>query len=398
MPTEFGSSSVFHYSLPTWHEIGDGRLETASDLDSGKLLLSGGEILVSKLNPEKNAVLTAKSHNVPTVCSPEFIALVPKKIEPRFAYYLMLSAQVRYQLNASVESVTKSHKRARVDRFLAAKLDIPELATQQQTADFLDRETARINELISKKHASINLQKEKAEALLEQTIVGESVQTSLKHHVRILPGFAFPSSEFEGVDEGIRLLKGVNVTPGRIDWSDVSFWPENKITGFEKFMLREGDVVFGMDRPWISTGVRVSELKKGDTPSLLLQRVCKITPRETLNKTYMVALLSSRSFYSYFEPLLTGVSVPHISSDQIANFKFCLKSIDEQRSLMADFTPMKQKIDLSNSKMQMSIRLLEEYRAALITAAVTGQIHVNEYRSSGAVDRHLDGLQQKHQT
>ena len=42
-----------------------------------------------------------------------------------------------------------------------------------------------------------------------------------------------------------------------------------------------------------------------------------------------------------------------------------------------------------------SIDRLKEYRSALITAAVTGQIDVQTYAKSGTPDRHLDAIQEE---
>src|SRR5690606_17133320 len=97
---------------------------------------------------------------IPTVCSPEFIALKPRLVDARYTYYLMLSGPVRACLESSVESVTNSHKRARVDRFLASRVEVPDLSTQKAIADFLDRETARIDQLIEKKQRLVELVKE----------------------------------------------------------------------------------------------------------------------------------------------------------------------------------------------------------------------------------------------
>lgn len=154
------SGNVFHYSLPAWHEFGQGIEEQASNLASGKFLLEGGEILVSRLNPEKGAVIEAVRHDMPTVCSTEMIVLKPERVDARFGYYLMHSAAVRHMLCSSVESVTNSHKRARVDRFLSSKVCYPPLSDQRKIARFLDKETLRIDELIDKKMQSISCLRE----------------------------------------------------------------------------------------------------------------------------------------------------------------------------------------------------------------------------------------------
>ena len=172
-PSSFGDGDVFHYSLPIWHEIGDGRIEAANQIESLKLLISGGEILVSKLNPEKGAVVHAKSHTLPVIASIEFIALRPRKIYGRYGYWLMLSAPIRAELSASVESVTNSHKRARVDRFLSLYVDVPDIPNQKAIADLLDCETARIDALRAKTLDSIDRLCEYRSALITAAVTGQ---------------------------------------------------------------------------------------------------------------------------------------------------------------------------------------------------------------------------------
>jgi type I restriction enzyme, S subunit len=83
----------------------------------------------------------------------------------------------------------------------------------------------------------------------------------------------------------------VNVSPGTIRWDDTVYWPKDMLSGLDRFELAAGDVVLGMDRPWISSGIRVAELTEEDAPSLLLQRVCLITPLAALDKDYNEATI-----------------------------------------------------------------------------------------------------------
>ena len=172
-PASFDGEEVYHYSLPVWHELGAGRQENGNDIGSGKWLLEGGEILVSKLNPDKGAVILAEKHDIPTVCSLEFIALQPIQIVGRFSFYLMQSNPIRFQLQSSVESVTNSHKRARVDRFLSSRVVVPPTGMQMAIADFLDRETGRIEALKAKTLASIDHLREYRAALITAAVTGQ---------------------------------------------------------------------------------------------------------------------------------------------------------------------------------------------------------------------------------
>ena len=53
------------------------------------------------------------------------------------------------------------------------------------------------------------------------------------------------------------------------------------------------------------------------------------------------------------------------------------------------------KLDLINAKTNNSIDRLREYRAALITAAVTGQIDVATYGKRGETDRTFDRIDEE---
>ena len=253
---------------------------------------------------------------------------------------------------------------------------LPDLATQKQIADFLDAETTRIDALIEKKQRLMAVANERIAAIVETAIPSDGPQTKLGHHIDILSGYAFASDGFSSDPEDMRLLRGANVTPNVIRWDDVVYWPRNDVARLARFELTIGDIVLGMDRPWVADGIRVAELREQDTPALLLQRVCKVSARASLNAGYLKLLLTSRRFLAYFEPIMTGVSVPHISPDQVRNFRFGYMPLDEQVQISNRIELARKQVSKVVELAEASIDRLREYRAVLITAAVTGQIDV----------------------
>jgi len=152
-----GVPEVFHYSIPILDETGDGRTEPANEIGSGKLRLSGGEVLISKLNPRLPRVLVAEVHEVPTISSTEFIALRPgRDLETRFLVYLLQSERARQFLNGATMSVTRSQQRVRPEVLTKSWWEIPEIRMQRAIAHYLDAETARIDALIAKKQLMID--------------------------------------------------------------------------------------------------------------------------------------------------------------------------------------------------------------------------------------------------
>lgn len=396
MPSDYEGQNLFHYSLPSWHECGDGIVEEASELASGKLLLTGGEVLISKLNPEKCAVLVAKAHEIPTVCSPEFIALTPRKIDRTFAYYFMLSAPVRHQLNASVESVTNSHKRARVDRFLASYVELPDLSTQRQIADFLDRETARIDLLIEKKQRLVALLGEKKNAQLsrlEQGIFdGKYPISRLSYHVAKVGSGKTPSGGANVYqDSGVIFLRSQNIKNDGIYLEDVAYISEEIDGEMRNSRVMPRDVLLNI------TGASIGRcaIAPIDLPlANVNQHVCIIRPMKHLAPEYLHILMLTPRMQGVIRSEAFSAGREGLNFESIRNFQIPVpdnKQVQlELAEKIASISLRDQNILAVNGR---SIDRLQEYRSALITAAVTGQINVAEWSRTGSNERRLDVIQ-----
>ena len=84
-----------------------------------------------------------------------------------------------------------------------------------------------------------------------------------------------------------------------------------------------------MDRPWITGGVRLAFVGAGDLPSLLVQRVARLRDRGEVDLRYVRWALHSARFRR--SVTLSGVSVPHLSADQIGSFPLRLPPLSVQR-------------------------------------------------------------------
>jgi type I restriction enzyme, S subunit len=96
---------------------------------------------------------------------------------------------------------------------------------------------------------------------------------ALGEFVDLVAGFPFRSERFSEIpDGGIALVKGENVSQGRILWSISKYWPEAERAEYERFRLRVGDVVVAMDRPWVPAGLKWAFIRERDPAALLVQR------------------------------------------------------------------------------------------------------------------------------
>ncbi|MDC0302679.1 restriction endonuclease subunit S [bacterium] len=166
-----------------------------------------------------------------------------------------------------------------------------------------------------------------------------------------------------------------------IRWDETVYWKRRNGDGLDEFSLEAGDLVLGMDRPRISGGIRVARVSLEDTPSLLLQRVVKLRPREELYSDYLEYCFLEEFFVPHFEPETTGVSVPHISPGQIKDFSIPIPPKVEQAEIVEHIWEQTSRFDNLLSRAEAQITLLQERRTALISAAVTGKIDVRDWES-----------------
>lgn len=157
--------------------------------------------------------------------------------------------------------------------------------------------------------------------------------TTFDKHIDCLTGFAFKSDRYSIKNEGIRLLRGDNIEPGSLRWKDAKLWSLEDLEGLDRYNLQEGDFVIALDRTWISSGLKVAELKKSDLPCLLVQRVARVRAKHTLEQRLLRHYFSGHKFEQYVKAVQTATAVPHISLSDIREFPVLLPPLPEQERI-----------------------------------------------------------------
>ena len=310
--------------------------------------------------------------------SPAYTVLRPISSEVHGGFFKHLFKSDFYI--SRLDNVSQGIRQGRTistEDFYNISIAIPPVTEQRAIAHYLDAESARIDALISKKHRLIELLQERWRAEVTDTVFGNVSLpwVAIRRIVDLLPGFAFPSSDY--VDDGIRLLRGVNIAPGRLRWdSDVVYLAAESRPYSSEYELAAGDLVLGMDRPVVGSGLRIALVSTSDLPCHLVQRVARIRGTKFADTRYIRLVIDSDAFIAYFSPIVTGVSVPHISANQILSFRVPLPSYDVQLTLVAQLMQRLTSLTSICDRLSAQIDLLTERRQALITAAVAGEISV----------------------
>lgn len=329
------------------------------------------------------------------IISPAYTILIPRSSrEGRFYRYFLKSSEFIQSLRLFVTGIREGQN---IDytKLSRSFLPCPPKDECDRIANFLDQKTAEIDAAIVKKQRLIELLKEQKAILIDQAVTqgldpnvpmrdsgvewigkvpGHWKNSKLKYFIDLLPGYAFKSDNYSLDNLDIPLLRGININPGRLNWDDNVYWPRERLKHFTKYLLKPGDFVLGMDRPWVSGGIRTAQVTISDIPCLLLQRVARIRPRRGLEVNYLGMLLQSKSFLSYFEPMLSGISVPHISPEQVGNFPLSIPPCNEQKMIVSYVDQQSREHDLLIDAESRVIQTLQEFRRSIISEAVTGKI------------------------
>ena len=160
-----------------------------------------------------------------------------------------------------------------------------------------------------------------------------------------------------------------------MDLMEATVTPEE----ISRFGLLVGDVVITKDsEDW--TDIAVPALVIESTPDLICgYHLAIIRPQKSaLLGTFLFRTLQSCVVNQQFQIAATGVTRYGLPKSAIGEAWLPIPSLQEQQAV-SDFLDRKiAKIDELTTKIGTDIERLQEYRSALITAAVTGKIDVRE--------------------
>lgn len=181
-------------------------------------------------------------------------------------------------------------------------------------------------------------------------------------------GYAFKSDWYRDSGE-VRVLRGANVGYGKPDWSDEKYLEPKRVEEYQEYRLNSGDIIIGMDRPFTSSGFKISRLSIGDVPSLLVQRVGRYHP-ESINQDYLHVILSDWRYQKQVLRRAQGMDIPHISKTDILSPKIPVPPRHEQVQIAEVFTNMRKRAE---SEEIYRIRL-ERLKQGLMQDLLSGEV------------------------
>ncbi|UWR33028.1 restriction endonuclease subunit S [Sulfitobacter sp. W027] len=303
----------------------------------------------------------------------------------RFSYFLLISLELdRNTRDTGVPGLERNEAHNRAVR-------VPDLPTQKRIAVFLDRETARIDELIAKKERLVEVLRENLLSGLERLVTPEEPV-----HEELIP--------FRWV---CRITEG-QVDPTHSDWAEKPLIAPNHIEsrtgrmlGMEsaaeqgaisgKYAFPAGTVLYSKIRPNLAKAC-VSPVE-----GMCSADMYPVLPDRRLRPQFLLMQLLSAKFTDWATLESMRVAMPKINRETLGSYRLWAPALAVQDEAATKFFAEQKRNETLTEKVRISIERLREYRAALITAAVTGQIDVGTYSIKGTTSSTLDRIEEEMQ-
>ena len=372
-PSLIDDDLVFHYSIPSIQETGDGALEPVDSIGSAKLQITGRRLLVSRLNPRKEVVLVATVRAPTTVCSTEFVPLKSRSssVALEWAYYVLATESTRQRLSARVNSVTRSHQRVDTADVLKMWHAVPPPAEQQAIANFLDRETAKIDALVAKQQELIALLQEKRTALISRAVTkGLDPDAAMKDSGVEWLGWIPEHWGVQPLKTLSAMRSGDSITSVSIESTGpYPVFGGNGLRGYTGDFTHEGDhVLIGRQ------GAHCGNVHLARGRFWASEHAVVVTLKGPNLVEWFSALLEAMDL----NRLSVAAAQPGLAVERLRDSHVPVAPVVEQREIVGFLDRETATIAELVSKANDAITLLNEYRTALISAAVTGRIDVRQ--------------------
>ena len=325
--------------------------------------------------------------------------LFQRKLLPSWVAYVTLSDVGKNYLSSQGYGGTKIQ--LSLEDVADLLVTAPPLCEQASITSFLDHETARIDALVEQQQRLIELLKEKRQAVISHAVTkGLDPDVPMKDsgvdglgevptHWEVIKLGLIASEKCDGpfgsalksehyTDHGVRVVRLQNIKSGRYNDSDSAYIDE----GYYNRSIAKSDVVSG--------DVLIAGL--GDERNIV-GRACVapsgIEPAMVKADCFRFRLIQDKACPEFVAEQLSsgaeadagvmasGSTRSRIPLSTMGTRKVALPPMKEQVDICKHLSDVKNTFDLLSEEAELAIRLLQERRSSLISAAVTGKIDVS---------------------
>lgn len=341
----------------------------------GTSLVPPGSIILTKRAPIGQVAVLAKE-----TCSNQgcFLLTAGEETDTRFFYYWLSTQTDRLQVLGRGSTFMELS----TDELKSLLVPHPSLPDQSAVADYLDKETLRLDGLLAAKKRVLDLLAEKRRALITRAIT-QGLDGSISLRDSGVPWLGKIPAHWEiertrwlfqerdersqtGDEELLTVSHLTGVTPR--SEKDVNMFEAETTEGYK--ICWKGDLVINTLWAWMGA-MGISPVKGIVSPAYNVYR-----PGSRLEPDYVDALVRMPIFAQEVTRYSKGVWSSRLRLYPEGFFETFLPvpPLNEQRAIVAHMATETKKLTAMRIATERTIALLKERRAALVGAAVTGEM------------------------
>ena len=346
-------------------------------------LVEPGDLVVNKMKAWQGSLGVSEFRGI---VSPAYFVYVPRHgANSRYLNYVLRSGPYIDLYAANSKGIRPAQWDLQPERLDQVRVPLPPLRIQRAIADYLDRETAEIDAMTADLDELETLLIERRRGTVETILLGggtTTLQSLPEDWSRTTLGtvFSFHNGD-RGVnyprpedisDEGIPFINAGDLINGTVDLEGCKRVSPEKYAQMGGAKLQRGDILFCLRGSLGKWGLMESD------GGSLASSLCALRNErpDLVDVRYIAHAMSTRVIPLQIWFNESGSAQPNLGAEQVARFRVPLPPFEEQHRIVDEIDRETAEIDAMLSDITELRDLLAERRAAVIAAAVTGQIDI----------------------
>ena len=354
------------------------RRASKSAVDTGYTRFQADDTVCPKVTPTFQAGRAMRAPEVGAGTTELHILRPRPGVDPRWITYAVRS---KHFLDEGVTAFQGVAGLQRVPPEFVANFRVAHVSADEQRriADFLDDRVTRIDQIITARLRQVSLVEQAGQSVADEVLPAPSQRWArLGLYVRRIEQGWSPQCDSlpaEGREWGV--LKVGAVQPGWFDEAENKRLPGHEVPKLE-YEIHPGDLLITRANTPERVGLFAVVPPDVRSQLILCDKIMRVQVDEALDANFVAMVGQSRRARDQFTLAGTGTSgsMVNIRGDDVRGLAVPLLSVREQQTLLAVWKRQSGELRDGTNKLQQSIAMLQDYKRALITAAVTGELDV----------------------
>ena len=391
-PLDMPDGDLELWSIPDF-DNGSPSITNRQSIGSSKKVVFPGDVLLSKIVPHIRRAWIVRESNLPQYASTEWLTFHSSKVRPEFLRYALLTDEFNRQMQLNSNGMG-SLKRADPEKVGEQQINLPTIRKQKIIADFLDKRLVAIDAVLHQKSEQLKKISSYRQSLITRAVTKGKYSKGFDA-VSYVPfsaifslrrGLNITRENYQ--EEGVPCLSYGDVHSRYLGFVDAEINPLPKVSDDfvltnPRCLLKTGEFVFAdTSEDYKGSGDCTCVMNSGDGIFAGYHTTVASPTKRNICSQYYGYYFLSDDFRDQVRKEVKGVKVFSITNTILNHAKVLFLPLKDQEEI-ARFLDVKcSTINKIEQKIYKEIEKLKEYRSSLISAAVTGQLAIDEEASA----------------